>query len=606
MAIQYDMFVIINQFVENLQVWYWESKNLIKCLVMACIAVFVIVGCSDNPQNEAAKQLRQNAEKALEMAAKGDIDKAAQDVQAALRDAARAGSAAEPVLLASADLTFEQAQRQQSALAVVGELASVALDEISLQVRRISSLQIQKDRLNYLLAATDREIEELSQCINGGPKGPGIQEKLAAENKKLSQLEELKADFEQQRQRAQDSVDAIGQQADRKLRQAEATYGDEKLELAHAGYDLLLTRKSHFLDAQAAGDQIRSIESQIAIVQPLMQKLQSDLASVQQQINDIRNSPQRQDSQAQLTEADRQIDEHSSRIAWLVTDLKKLQATYSKAVDETISLFQKAADKYKKIRSQSARKAAAVGLADCYGQIAMAALDSMRFQQYFSSRLQSIARVIESRTANTLNEVASQYAGASSDYAQNAKDSFNLAIDEYSKLQKRFAAGRDEFACDVLKNYILVLYGKMVVSEYLAEQDVVDEVLAQADELMEKAQNCDPGFSRSITARLLTGSTEFVPSMAVDSTIYYTELKKEFQAWKALRGEDKEVEVNRLLAMLDGMGQPEDLDVFNRIIGPERQQLEAALARGFKAAEFEEGAEEDYGDYDDYSDPNYF
>jgi len=587
-------------------VWYWESKNLIKCLVMACIAVFVIVGCSDNPQDKAAKQLRQNAEKALEMAAKGDIDKAAQNVQAALRDAARAGSAAEPVLLAGANLTFEQAQRQQSALAVVGELANAALDEISLQVRRISRLQVQKDRLSYLLAATDREIEELSQCINGGSKGPGIREKLAAENKKLSQLEELKADFEQQRQRAQDSVDAIGQQADRKLRQAEAAYGDEKLELAHAGYDLLLTRKSRFLDAQAAGDQIRSIESQIAIVQPLMQKLQSDLASVQQQVNDIRSSPARSDLSAQLTEADRQIDEHSSRIAWLVTDLKKLQATYSKAVDETTSLFQKAADKYKKVRSQSARKAAAVGLANCYGRIAMAALDSMRFQQYFSARLQSIASVLESRTANTLNEVASQYAGASSDYARNAKDSFNRATDEYSKLQKRFAAGRDEFACDVLKNYILALYGKMVVSEYLAEQDVVDEVLAQADELMEKAQNCDPGFSRSITARLLTGSTDFVPSMAVDSTIYYTELKKEFQAWKALRGEDKEAEVNRLLAMLDGMGRPEDLDVFNRIIGPERQQLEAALARGFKAAEFEEDAEEDYGDYDDYGDPNYF
>jgi len=346
---------------------------------MACIAVFVMAGCSDNPQNEAAKQLRQNAKKALDMAAKGDIDKAAQGVQAALRDAAPAGlpdSAAEPVLLAGADLTFEQAQRQQSELAEIGELANAALDEISLQAGRISRLQVQKDRLSYLLAATDREIEELAQCINGPAglpdKGPGIQQKLADENKKLSQLQELKADFEQQRQRAQDAVDAIEQQADRKLRQAEAAGGDEKVELAHAGYELLLTRKSHFLDAQAAGDQIRSIESQIAIIQPLVQKLQSDLVSVQQQINDIRSSPARSDSKAQLTEADRQIDEHSSRIAWLATDLKKLQATYSQAVNETTSLFQKAADNYKKVRSQSARKAAAVGLADCYCQIALA------------------------------------------------------------------------------------------------------------------------------------------------------------------------------------------------------------------------------------------
>ncbi|GAF75960.1 unnamed protein product, partial [marine sediment metagenome] len=143
------------------------------------------------------------------------------------------------------------------------------------------------------------------------------------------------------------------------------------------------------------------------------------------------------------------------------------------------------------------------------------------------------------------------------------------------------------------------------------EQNVVDEALALADELMEKAQNCDTGFARSVTARLLTGSAEFVPSMAVDNTIYYNGLKKEFQAWKTMRGTEKEAEVNRLLAMLDSMGRPQDQDGFDRIIGPERQQLEAALARGFKAVESAEGAEAeegygDYGDYDDYGDPNYF
>jgi hypothetical protein len=302
----------------------------------------------------------------------------------------------------------------------------------------------------------------------------------------------------------------------------------------------------------------------------------------------------------------KQVDEHSSRIAWIATDLKEARATYDQAVDETISLFKQAADKYKKVKSQSGRKAAAVGLADSYGQIGVAGLDGMRFQQYFSSRLLSIASALETPAANTLGEVAWEYANGSADYAQKAKESFKLATDEYSKLQKRYGTGRDEFACDVLKNYILALYGKMVVSEYLDEQDVVDEVLAQADELMEKALNCDPAFGRSITARLLSGSAEFVPSMAVDRTMYYTELKKEFQVWKAMRGEDKEAEVNRLLAMLNGMGEPEDMEGFERMIGPERQQLEAALARGFEEELVAgEGAEssDDYGDYDD---PNYF
>jgi hypothetical protein len=588
-------------------VWYRESKSLIKCLVVACIGILVVVGCSDNPQNEAAKQLGQSAEKVLDMVAReGDFEKAAKAMQAALRDAPQAGSAAEPVRLAIADLTFEQAQRQQSKPVAIAGLANMALDDISLEIRSISRLQIQQDRLNNLLGATEKEIEGLSKSITGDSQSLGIEGQLAGAAAALSQLEEFESELEQRRQKAQSSIDSIQQSADEKLRLAEGLRGDEKLELAQAGYDILLTRTNYFLDAQEALDQIQSIESQIAILEPLVQKLESDLISVQQQISDIRSSPASRDSKAQLGDVIKQIDEHSGRIAWVASDLKEAQATYGQAVDETISLFQQAADEYKKVRSQSARKAAAVGLADSYGQIAVAALDGMRFQWYFSSRLLSIASTLETQTANALGEVASQYASGSADYAQRAKDSFDIAIGEYSKLQKRFASGRDEFACDVLKNYILALYGKMVVSEYLAEQDVVDEVLAQADELIEKARNCDPGFARSVTARLLAGSAEFVPSMAIDSTMYYTELKKEFQAWKAMRGEDKEAEVNKLLAMLDGMGEPEDLEVFKRMIGPERQQLEAALARGFKeelgAGEGGEGAES----YDDYGDPNYF
>jgi hypothetical protein len=562
------------------------------------------VGCSDDPQNEAAKQLGQSAEKALDMVAReGDFEKAAKAMQAALRDAPQAGSAAEPVLLAIADLTFEQAQRQQSKPVAIANLANVALDDISLEIRSISRLQIQQDRLNNLLGATEKEIEGLSMSITGDSQSLGIEGKLADAAAELSRLEELKAELEQRSQQAQSSIDSIQQAADGKLRRAEGLRGDEKLELAQAGYDILLTRTSYFLNAQEALDQIGSIESQIAIVEPLVQKLESDLVSVQQQISDIRSSPASLDSKAQLGDVIKQIDEHSGRIAWVASDLKEAQATYDQVVEETISLFQQAADKYKKVRSQSARKAAAVGLADSYGQIGVAGLDGMRFQLYFSSRLLSIASALDTQTANALGEVASQYASGSADYAQRAKESFDIAIGEYSKLQKRYGTGRDEFACDVLKNYILTLYGKMVVSEYLDEQDVVDEVLAQADELMEKAQNCAPGFGRSVTARLLSGSAEFVPSMAIDSTMYYTELKKEFQAWKAMRGEDKEAEVNKLLAMLDGMGEPEDLEVFKRMIGPERQQLEAALARGFKEELVAgEGAES----YDDYGDPNYF
>jgi len=590
--------------VENLKVWRLESKTLIYNCVAAFIAIFAIAGCSDNPENKAAKQLRQSAEKALDIASnEGDYEKASKAVQTALRSASEAGAAAEPVLLASGNLTFERAQRLQSNLLTFVDSANIALDEISVQVRQISSSQIQQERLSSLLAGMDGQIEELSKLIGGDADNVGIEEQLAAANAELGRLEEQKAAFEQQKQQAQDSIEDIQQQADEKLRQAEAARGDEKLKLQHAGYKLLLSKKSYFLETQGALDQIRAIESQIAIVEPSAQKLQADLVAVQQQMDDIRKSPQRGQSRIQLEDVKKQIDAQASRIAQLTASLKKARDSYCQAVEEIISLFQQAAKDYQKIKLQPVRRAAAIGLANCYGQTALAALDNMRFQQHLGSRLQAAANAVEGQPASTLSGIASQYAKAASDYGQKAKEKFDHAIEEYSKVQKRFASRSDEFACDVIKNYILLLYGKMVLSEYLAEFDIIDEVLAQADELMEKAQACDSRFSRSVTARLLKGSAEYTPSMAVDSTIYYEQFREQFQDWKKLRGEEKEAEVKRLLAMLDGMGEPEDPDVFNRIIGPERKQLEAALARGFK--EEDSGAEEYTDDYD-YSDPNYF
>lgn len=581
--------------------WRCEMTRPARIIIAAAVAVLVVVGCSDNPEHKAAKQLRRSTRQALDIArAEGDFDKAGKTMKTALKAAPEAGSAAEPAVLTSANLGFERAQRLQSNLVTLAEPVNIALDEISAQVHEISRLQIQAHRLNSLIAATNSQIEELSKLVRGNDRDPGLQEQLSVVDAAMAELEQQKAEFEQQWRQAQKTVESIQQQADEKLRQAEGAGGDEKLKLQRAGYDLLLSKKSHFLEAQDALDRMKSIESRIAIVQPQAEALAANLAAVQQQIEKIRSSQQSEQLQTQLKEVNRQIEERNGRIAWLGTDLDKAQKSYRQAVEEIISLFGQVAKDYKKVRSRSLGKAAAAGLADCYAKTALAALDSMKFQQHVSLRLQSIAGAIEGRAADTLSETGSRYAKVASEYGQKALENFDLAIEEYSKLQKRFGTRSDEFACDVIKNYILALYGKMVLSEYLGQADAIDELLGQADELMEKAQACDGRFSRSAIVSLLSGSAEYVPSLPVDNTAYYTEMKKDFQLWKTLRGEEKEAEVKRLLAILDELGPPQDPELFERIIGPERGQLEAALARGFE--EEEVAMVTDYG----AGDPNFY
>jgi hypothetical protein len=83
--------------------------------------------------------------------------------------------------------------------------------------------------------------------------------------------------------------------------------------------------------------------------------------------------------------------------------------------------------------------------------------------------------------------------------------------------------------------------------------------------------------------------------MSVDLGAQYEELKRQFQPWKKLRGDDKKAEVERMLAMLDNMKPPLDPQEFDRIIGPERKAMEDQMAKGF-----------DEPVAVDMSDPNFF
>jgi hypothetical protein len=222
----------------------------------------------------------------------------------------------------------------------------------------------------------------------------------------------------------------------------------------------------------------------------------------------------------------------------------------------------------------------------------------MYFHQHLSTRLRSIAAGAEGSSADMLNRFAIECAGRGSDYSKKAVEYYDLSVDTYSKLHKRIARGKDEFACDVTKNYILALYGKITLAELLEEYDIVDETAAQAEELMEKAQTCDPAFTVSITSRLFTGDLEYTPALAVDNSIYYTQLKKELGAWKNLKGTQREEKIKSLLEMLDQLPAPSDPAEFERIIGPEKQQLATALAKSPV-----EDQEDLYASSDD---PNYY
>ena len=239
--------------------------------------------------------------------------------------------------------------------------------------------------------------------------------------------------------------------------------------------------------------------------------------------------------------------------------------------------------------------AAEAYLADCYRQIGSVASAAIAFEQNVSGRLGSVADSIKdetqqsldktqqslAKTQRSLGNLSSAFAVVNSEYVKTAKENFDLAIEKYESIRKRSGRKDDAFTLDILTNYVVTLYDKMMLADRLGDYDSVDALLDKADEIIAEAREYDTGFAKTPAARLISGTTDYIPQLPVDNTAYYVQLKKQFQGWQKVELEEREAEVMRLLDELDKLKESFASDEFNEIIEPEEKQLRTALKRGF-------------------------
>ncbi len=126
-------------------------RKLIKGVLYAAVAVTVIVGCSDNGQNKAAKELHEATEKAMALAERGprlDGDtrvnagevfaEARSQLNKALAKASMAGDAAGSAYLAGGNLNFAQVRFLRKELHEYSVPVSVSVDDLSMMGRKIA------------------------------------------------------------------------------------------------------------------------------------------------------------------------------------------------------------------------------------------------------------------------------------------------------------------------------------------------------------------------------------------------------------------------------------------------------------------------------------
>jgi hypothetical protein len=536
------------------------------CNKSICIVIVLalMVSCSDDPANKAAKELRQSASKALKA---GTNEKVLNDLNKALkRSSTAAGQAADPVRLTAVNIALDRARELLEKLDGFDSQASEGLGKISLTVRNANELQLEYEHLSKIISATSEQIKLLETQIDGTKNYPGIKEQLAAVTTNISELTEQRDHYLGRAKLAQKRADDIQQQSDEKLKLSETARGQEKTRLQRQCYDLLYSKKEFVLEAQETLDEAGLIQSQIDIAAPLAEKLGKDLALLSEQVASIKNSPQKAKRSSRLKELKKQIGNASKKVEDIIGQLQTLIQQHNQIIQQITTTVEDGEKLCKKI-SGSLRQTARAKLADCLLTRATAAARGAMFNEHIMLRLQSAASG-SATSGDALNNMAGKCSSALADYAGKAIEGFGGAAEEYLKLAEK-SRGSSGSACAMTKNAMLALHEKILIAEAIEEDDAAEEAMEAAEQLTEKIQECDPDFQLTALGQFTQGRTRYTPAMELDSETYYQGLQKQLQSWKKLTGDAKKAEAARLLAQLGEMTNPRDPETFDRIIGPE-------------------------------------
>ncbi len=579
-----------------------RSQILIKSVLYAGVCLALMAGCSDNPQDKAAKELRRVTAKALALAEKGPsigpngptdagavYAKARQELAQVLAKAAVAGEAADSAYLAGGNLYFAQVRHIRNRLGQQNLPVEAAVDDLSILAGKIVRLQIEQECLEQLQKAMETEISRLTELLEGAAANEGVKAQLAEAQNQLDALVRERAQWETAKQQAQDEAGRIEAQANAKLQQAQLASGPEKPALEKEGFDLLLAKKGPLAKAQEAVDQMEILDSERALVEPKVEKLQNDVDKTARRIEEIEDPAERKKFQDQIATIKKRLGEYNADAESLAAEVTNGLDAYAAAVAEMTDLLDKAIADYGRIRSSSLTQTGESRRADSHLCKASVTAERIAFNEHIGARLQAIASADLGTVSTTLLDIAQKYTQVDEQTNTAVMDTYDQAIAGYIRAGAAGEAGKH-----IMSNQALALYGKMNFAERLGDYDEADAALDEARALLEKILEADPKLRTSVTARLVSESMDYVPPMPVNYTARYEELKKQFQPWRRLSGDDKKAEVERLLAMLDNMPTPFDPGEFNRIIGPERQALADQMAKGFDEPEF------------DLSDPNSF
>ncbi|MBL7215857.1 MAG: hypothetical protein ISS71_09295 [Phycisphaerae bacterium] len=561
---------------------------ILSVLVLCGVGLLLpLAGCTDNPENADAKEIRQEMADALKMAAQGADDEtllsAKNKVQSVLvRHQKAKGLTKDAAVLTSGNLALARGRRMQGDLDLKVPPLRNTISSFEKILRSSEGLLLEKERIEGILSGTQQEVAELEQSLNGTAQQAGLKQQLDDVQEQLNQLQNQKKQEQAQQDKTQAVLDDYQSRADGLLRKAELAGGDEKLKLQKEAYAILKDRKEYYIEVQASENKITALDDQIELVQSQVDGLEQSIQETQQRIDAIGTSRTQIGLKQQLREAEQTLSVNQQQLAGVAERITNELDVFRNESQAVCGVLEEAVAEFEKVRSRDANFTASLQLAESYHQAALVCSASIRVQMDTSERLEDLLAMADPAFADLLEGKLPIVMTIEATESQRAMDFYDKSIEAY---QKAFdAAGEigQDAQCSVLKSQLLAVDSKKKLAYRLNLLNIAEQAETQVNELMEKGQEYGVSFTQSETRKLVEFGIDYTPSLPVNLEVLAEESESRLSAWKRLPLAEQEeavaanlIEIDELIARYG--------EALAQKLEPLKQDMLDAQQRGFEA-----------------------
>ena len=555
-----------------------------------------LAGCSDNPEAKAAKEMRNRTAQAVQMSVEQkDYAKALEQTDGLLKGNRSKGVTRDAALLASGNLALAKGRKMQEDLGLKALPLYGGLDRLEKVARNTEKLLVERDRIEMLLETDKKEITELRQWLNGNDQYEGLEPQLAQATKQMDQLLEEKTAVESDKEQTQRVLDDFQNKANDLMRQAELANGDKRLELEEQAFSLLLKRKEHYIEMQAAENKINVLNDKIALAQVHLDGIQQAIKETEQRIEAILNAEPRATLQKQIEEISSNISANRQELNMIAGELTSGLYNYREFADRICSVYEEAIKKFQQVRSNDITSTAALRAADGAYYAAMTCSAFTNVHNDIAGRVQMVLDSSDPALVSTLQGKLPSAGGLGSDYRDKMMAYFDQAVEGYEAAFQQAGRMDNDARCSIAKSQLLALHSKIQIADKLEVFEIANAAETAMDALIEKGNELGACFTQSEAMRVVNQGLDYMPSLPLNMDVFLDRKKQELSEWKRLPVSEQEAAVAENIQQIDELIAQYGQDVETQLT-PLKQEMINARERGFKEPETSSG----------FGDPNSF